>query len=133
VLSVAFSILVVAVALVPPAIAQRIVDGVFVPSVREGTFTSRTTLLLSLIAGLVAANVLRAGLIFLRNNSVEVYSQRAQRDLKQRLYDHIQAQSERVLDEGDSRVVKASLAGGARPEDSEEGPSARSTLPAGRP
>ena len=85
--------LVVAAALVPPAIAQRIVDYVFVPSVKEGSFSSRTTLLLSLIAALVVANVLRAGLIFLRNNMVEVYSQRAQRDLKQRLYDQIQAQS----------------------------------------
>ena len=92
-LSVAFSVLVVTVALVPPAIAQRIVDEVFVPSVREGDFSSRTTLLVSLVAGLVVANVLRAGLIFLRNNLVEVYSQRAQRDLKQRLYDHIQAQA----------------------------------------
>jgi len=86
-------VLVVAAALVPPAIAQRIVDYVFVPSVKEGSFSSRTTLLLSLIAALVVANVLRAGLIFLRNNMVEVYSQRAQRDLKQRLYDQIQAQS----------------------------------------
>ena len=93
VLSIAFSVLVVAAALVPPAIAQRIVDYVFVPSVKEGSFSSRTTLLLSLIAALVVANVLRAGLIFLRNNMVEVYSQRAQRDLKQRLYDQIQAQS----------------------------------------
>ena len=93
VLSVAFSVLVVAAALVPPAIAQRIVDYVFVPSVKEGSFSSRTTLLISLIADLVVANVLRAGLIFLRNNMVEVYSQRAQRDLKQRLYDQIQAQS----------------------------------------
>jgi ATP-binding cassette subfamily B multidrug efflux pump len=92
-LSVAFSVLVVAAALVPPAIAQRIVDYVFVPSVKEGNFSSRTTLLISLIAALVVANVLRAGLIFLRNNMVEVYSQRAQRDLKQRLYDQIQAQS----------------------------------------
>ena len=93
VLSVGFSVLVVAAALVPPAIAQRIVDYVFVPSVKEGNFSSRTTLLLSLIAALVVANVLRAGLIFLRNNMVEVYSQRAQRDHKQRLYDRIQAQS----------------------------------------
>ena len=93
VLSVVFSILVVAAALVPPAIAQRIVDHVFVPSVKEGDFSSRTMLLVSLLTALVAANVLRAGLIFLRNNLVEVYSQRAQRDLKQRLYDQIQAQS----------------------------------------
>ena len=92
-LSTVFSLLVVVVALVPPAIAQRIVDHVFVPSVKEGNFSSRTTLLVSLIAVLVVAAVLRAGLIFLRNNLVEVYSQRAQSDLKQRLYDQIQAQS----------------------------------------
>ncbi|HTO22482.1 MAG TPA: ABC transporter ATP-binding protein [Spirochaetia bacterium] len=92
-LSTFFSLLVVVVALVPPAIAQRIVDYVFVPSVKEGNFSSRTTLLVSLIAVLVVAAILRAGLIFLRNNLVEVYSQRAQSDLKQRLYDQIQAQS----------------------------------------
>ena len=92
-LSTFFSLLVVVVALVPPAIAQRIVDYVFVPSVKEGNFSSRTTLLVSLIGVLVVAAILRAGLIFLRNNLVEVYSQRAQSDLKQRLYDQIQAQS----------------------------------------
>jgi ATP-binding cassette subfamily B protein len=91
--SVFLTILVVAIALVPPALAQRIVDNVFVPSVRDGDFTSRVRLLVTLIGGLIAANIARAGIIFLRNTCVEVYSQRATRDMKQRLYDHIQSQS----------------------------------------
>ncbi len=88
-----FSVLVVAIALIPPALVQRLVDNVFVVSVADGDFTSRRNLLLLLIGGIVGANVVRAGFIFLRNTFVEVYSQRASRDLKQEMYDHIQAQS----------------------------------------
>jgi ATP-binding cassette, subfamily B, multidrug efflux pump len=93
VFSVVSSVLVVAVALVPPALVQRLVDNVFVTSVADGDFASRRGLLLILIGGIVGANVTRAGFIFLRNTLVEVYSQRATRDLKQWMYDHIQAQS----------------------------------------
>jgi ATP-binding cassette subfamily B multidrug efflux pump len=93
VLSIVFSLFVVAIALVPPALAQRIIDNVFVPSVRDGEFTSRGSLLALLAGGIVVANLFRAGAIFLRNTFAEIYSQRAMRDLKQRLYDHIQAQS----------------------------------------
>ncbi|HET6485488.1 MAG TPA: ABC transporter ATP-binding protein [Spirochaetia bacterium] len=91
--SVVSAILVVGTALVPPALSKRLVDGVFVASVNDGNFASRRGLLLVLIGALVAVNALRACMIFLRNTSVEVYSQRVTRDLKQHLYDHIQSQS----------------------------------------
>jgi ATP-binding cassette, subfamily B, multidrug efflux pump len=93
VFSVLFSVLVVSIALLPPALVRRLVDDVFVASVGDGDFTSRRGLLLLLIGGIVGANVVRAGFIFLRNTFVEIYSQRATRDLKQRMYDHIQSQS----------------------------------------
>jgi ATP-binding cassette subfamily B protein len=86
-------VLVVAVALVPSALVQRLVDNVFVTSVGDGDFASRRGLLLLLIGGIVGANVTRAAFIFLRNTLVEVYSQRATRDLKRSMYDHIQSQS----------------------------------------
>ncbi len=93
VFSVVFSILVVATALVPPALVQRLVDNVFVASVKDGDFSSRRSLLILLVGGIVGISVLRAGLIFLRNTTAEVYSQRATRDMKQEMYDRIQAQS----------------------------------------
>ncbi len=93
VLSIVLSVFVVAVALVPPALGRRIIDNVFVPSVRDGEFTTRTSLLVILVGAIIVANMLRAAVIFLRNTLVEIYSQRAVRDLKQKLYDHIQAQS----------------------------------------
>jgi ATP-binding cassette subfamily B protein len=91
--SILFSIIVVSIALIPPALVRRLVDDVFVASVVDGDFTSRRGLLLLLTGGIVGANVVRAGFIFLRNTLVEVFSQRATRDLKQRMYDHIQGQS----------------------------------------
>ncbi len=87
------AMLVVLVALVPPYIARRIVDDVFTAAVTDGDFGGRRGLLLLLVGILVAASVIRAGFIFLRGTLLEIYSQRVSRDLKQRLYDHIQSQS----------------------------------------
>jgi ATP-binding cassette, subfamily B, multidrug efflux pump len=91
--SILFAIGIVGLALIPPALARRIVDDVFMASVADGNFVSRQSLLLSLLGGIVAAHLTRAVLIFLRNTLVEIYSQRVSRDMKQRLYDHIQSQS----------------------------------------
>ena len=91
--SITFSVLVVALALLPPAIVRQIVDGVFVASVADGKFAARRPALLLLIGGILGITVARAGLIFLRNTFLELYSQRVTRDLKQRLFDHIQSQS----------------------------------------
>lgn len=91
--SIICAIVVVSFALVPPALVKRLVDDVFVASVQDGNFESRRGLLLLLTGGIVVATVVRAGFIFLRNTFVEVYSQRVSRDLKQQMYDAIQAQS----------------------------------------
>jgi ATP-binding cassette, subfamily B, multidrug efflux pump len=91
--SIALSILVVLIALVPPAVSRRLVDDVFMASVADHDFASRRSLLLVLVAVIVGASVVRGACIFLRNTFVEIYSQRATRDLKQRMYDSIQAQS----------------------------------------
>jgi ATP-binding cassette subfamily B protein len=91
--SIVFAVLVTLGALVPPAVGQRIVDDVFKPSVVDRDFSSRSGLLLVLVGVLLGAGAIRAGFIFLRNMLAEVYSQRVTRDLKQRLYDHIQGQS----------------------------------------
>jgi len=93
VFSIICAIVVVSFALVPPALVKRLVDDVFVASVQDGNFESRRGLLLLLTGGIVVATVVRAGFIFLRNTFVEVYSQRVSRDLKQQMYDAIQAQS----------------------------------------
>jgi ATP-binding cassette subfamily B protein len=88
-----FAVLVVSVALIPPALARSVVDDVFLASVRDGDFAARRRLLLLLMGGIVGANVLRSVFIFIRNTLLEVYSQRVTRGLKQRMYDHIQSQS----------------------------------------
>ncbi|MFW5684932.1 MAG: ABC transporter ATP-binding protein [Spirochaetota bacterium] len=80
-------------ALVPPSIAGRIVDDVFVASVRDGRFAERLPMLMNLILGIVAATGGRALSIFLRNTVLETASQRTMRDLKQTMYDHVQGLS----------------------------------------
>lgn len=80
-------------ALIPPSLAGRVVDNVFVASVRDGDFASRTGLLATLIIGIVLATGGRALSIFLRNTFIEIASQRTLRDLKQTMYDHIQGLS----------------------------------------
>jgi ATP-binding cassette subfamily B multidrug efflux pump len=84
---------VVALALIPPALVRQIVDGVLVASVADGDFAARRLLLLGLIGGIIGIAVVRAAFIFLRNTFLEIYSQRVTRDLKQKLFDHIQSQS----------------------------------------
>lgn len=80
-------------ALIPPTLAGRIVDTVFVAAVRDGDFAARSGILLSLILGIVLATGGRALSIFLRNTFIESASQKVVRDLKQRMYDHIQSMS----------------------------------------
>jgi len=83
----------VLIALVPPALVQRLVDQVFVASVRDGDFGSRRGLLLLLVGGIAAASLVRALFIFLRGSFAERYAQNVTRDLKRQMYDRIQAQS----------------------------------------
>ena len=87
------SLVVVGLALLPPYLVKQIVDGVFVASVADGNFASRRMLLLGLVGTILGIAVVRAVFIFLRNTAVEIYSQRATRDMKQKLFDHIQSQS----------------------------------------
>lgn len=88
-----FTLTGVASALVPPALARRVVDEVFVQSVRDGDFVGRTSLLITLIGGIVIATAGRSISMFLRNTFVEAASQKVIRDLKQTMYDHIQGLS----------------------------------------
>jgi ATP-binding cassette, subfamily B, multidrug efflux pump len=88
-----FTLTGVASALIPPSLAGRIVDGVFVASVNDGDFSSRLPLLGALILGIVLATGGRSLSIYLRNTVLETASQRALRDLKQTMYDHIQGLS----------------------------------------
>ena len=83
----------VSAAMIPPFLARRIVDDVFIASVRDGNLEGRSTLLLTLIIGIVAATAVRAGSIFAKNLVLETFSQRTIRTLKQKLFDHIQSLS----------------------------------------
>jgi ATP-binding cassette subfamily B protein len=74
-------------------LVKRIVDDVFVASVRDGDFASRRSVLIGLIGTILVLALVRAGFVFLRATFGEIYSQRAMRDLKQDLFDHIQGQS----------------------------------------
>jgi ATP-binding cassette, subfamily B, multidrug efflux pump len=83
----------VSAAMIPPFLARQIVDDVFIASVQDGDFESRTKLLLSLVIGILIATTVRAGSIFGKNLALETFSQRTMRGLKQRLFDHIQSLS----------------------------------------
>ena len=93
IIAIGFSLSEVIIALVPPAVSGRIVDGVFIASVTDGRFAERHTLLLLLIGAIALATVGRAASIYLRNLFLEVASQRVLRDLKQAYYDHVQSLS----------------------------------------
>ncbi len=83
----------VSAAMIPPFLAKRIVDDVFIASVQDGDFESRSSLLVMLVLGIVAATAIRAVSIFAKNLALETFSQRTIRTLKQKLFDHIQSLS----------------------------------------
>ena len=83
----------VSAAMLPPYFVRLVVDDVFRASVADGEFASRWRLLLLLIMGIAAGTLVRAGSIFCKNLLLETFSQRVIRDLRQKLYDHIQSLS----------------------------------------
>ncbi len=93
VLALVFTLSGVGSALIPPALARQVVDNVFVVAVEEGDFEGKTSLLITLIFGIMLATAGRALSIFLRNSLVESASQKVIRDIKQTMYDHIQSLS----------------------------------------
>jgi len=84
----------VAAALVPPAVAKRIVDTLFTEEMLAPDKTSeawRQLILFILI--MLGAVIIRSVSIFLRNIALEGFGQKVIKDLKQALYDHLQSLS----------------------------------------
>lgn len=93
VLGIACTIIGVSAAMVPPYLVRIIVDDVIRAAVADGDFAGRWRLLGLLLAGVAGATAVRAAGIYGKNMLIETFSQRVLRDLKQRLFDHIQSLS----------------------------------------
>jgi len=84
----------VAAALVPPAIAKRIVDSLFTEEMLAPERTVEAWQeMTNLILIMLGAVIIRSLSIFFRNIALEGFGQKVIKDLKQSLYDHLQSLS----------------------------------------